>query len=104
MVSASHMVMIISILVFVFGIPLILKKYYPVRPRLGILLCLILITGQLYLPGGVVYFLGLVLLFSILSKLVNDGFSLIVVNLLSAGIMYWRFSQLNKEPAQEITK
>jgi hypothetical protein len=98
--NISGLILIIATLLFVTVFPLLMQKYYPNKMWLGIILCLCTITGQLYLPGGVKYLIGLLIFGFILSRIPPiDNYILIksiIFHLLSAVIIYWRFSKLNK--------
>jgi len=95
-------ILVIAILLFSIGLPLILRKYFPNKLWVGIILCLFLGTGQLYLPSGIKYIIGLGIFYVILKILFKDAtLALIVANLLSVGIIYWRFLKLNQEPLQK---
>jgi hypothetical protein len=71
-------VIIIIILVLILGLPWILitnflKKKYPGRMWLGILLTIIFVPfGQLYLDGGIYWMIALIILL-VLSKTLNGG-------------------------------
>jgi hypothetical protein len=89
---------IIIMIAFVF-IPLILRKYYPNKLWLAILLSLFFGTGHLYLPGGLKYFLGLGLLYVILKTITqSQAVALFATDVLSAGVMYWRFLKIQAKP------
>jgi hypothetical protein len=82
-----------------------MQKYYPNKLWFGIILCLFTVTGQLYLPGGVKYLIGLFIFSFILSitpPIDNDILKLILYHLLSVVIIYWRFSKLNKSVTSTI--
>ena len=89
---------LIIVIAFTF-IPLILRKYYPNKLWLGIILSLFLGTGQFYLPGGLKYFLGLAFLYVILKTITqNQALAFSITDLLSAGVMYWRFLKIEARP------
>jgi hypothetical protein len=89
-----------------------LRKRYPNRLWIGIILCLINgCIGQFYLPGGTkFFFLTFVLymifvtfaLYMILVKWTSNG--LFIVNLISAGIIYWRYQKLQQKPPTAMTQ
>lgn len=73
------------------------RRHYPNRLWIGIVLCLINGgIGQFYLAGGTKFFFLTLVLYFILVKWI--GFGLLVVNLLSAGILYWRYLKLREKP------
>jgi len=95
-------ILVVAILIFSVGLPLILRKYFPNKLWIGIILCLFLGTGQLYLLGGVKYLIGLGIFYVILKTLFKDAtLASIVANLLSIGIIYWRFLKLNQKSLQK---
>ena len=73
------------------------RKHYPARLWIGIVLCLFNAgIGQFYLPGGTKFFFVAYLLYVISVKWFGYGF--LVVNLLSVGIIYWRYLKLQEKP------
>lgn len=100
------LILIIASLLFVTVFPLLMQKYYPNKLWFGIILCLFTVTGQLYLPGGVKYLIGLFVFGFFLSRIPPiDNYILIktiIFHLLSAVIIYWRFSKLNKRVTSTI--
>jgi len=84
------------------GLPLILRKYYPNKRWVGILLCLFLGGGQLYLSGGLKYVIGLGILYTILKTIMsNNTYALVITILFSVGIINWRFLKLRTKPQQK---
>ncbi len=104
MIGPTEIIVILMfvLLIFFLALPLILRRRYPYRLWVGIVLCLLIGTGQLYLPGGLKYVIGLGILYVILKPLfVNAILALFVANLFSAGIMYWRFLKLEQSPLKK---
>jgi hypothetical protein len=103
--NISGLILVIITLFFVTVFPLLMQKYYPNKLWFGIILCLCTITGQLYLPGGVKYLIGLIIFSFILSIIPPIDIyilKLILFHLLSAVIIYWRFLKLNKSVKSNI--
>ncbi len=101
-VTEIIVILMLVLLIVFLALPNILRKYYPNRLWVGILLCLLLGTGQLYLPRGVKYLIGLAVLYVILKSLTgNATYALIIANLFSVGIIYWRFLKLEEKPWQK---
>jgi hypothetical protein len=96
------------ILIFVIG-PIIavtlLRKRYPNRLWIGIVLCLINGgIGQFYLPGGTKFFFLTFVLYMIFVKWIGYGYGPLIVNLMSAGIIYWRYLKLQQKPPTAMTQ
>jgi hypothetical protein len=98
MQEITVILLLLIVLAFAF-VPLILRKYYPNKLWLGIILALFFGTGQFYLPGGLKYFLGLAFLYVILKTIMQDqAVAFFITDLLSAGVMYWRFLKIQAKP------
>lgn len=99
------MILVIVALFIAFAaLPFILRKRYPDKLWLGIVLCLLNPgMGQFYLLGGLKYFIGLAVLFMILKQVVGSGYAWVVSDLASVGIMYWRFLKKSEKPWIEKT-
>lgn len=90
--------LLVIVVAFAF-IPLILRRYYPNKLWLGIILALFFGTGQFYLAGGLKYFLGLAFLYVILKTILQDQIvAFLITDLLSGGVMYWRFLKIQAKP------
>jgi hypothetical protein len=101
-----ELIVIVMVLIFLFG-PIIavtwLRKRYPNRLWIGIVLCLINGgIGQFYLPGGTKFFFLTFVLYMIFVKWI--GYGLLIVNLMSAGIIYWRYLKLQQKPSTAMTE
>ena len=104
MIGTAEIIIILFVL-FLIGLniclPLILQKYYPNKWWLGIVLCLFLGGGQLYLPGGIKYVIVLGILYGILETFIgNTTYALIMIALFSVGIINWRFSRIEAKSQQ----
>jgi uncharacterized membrane protein len=101
MIGGQEIIVILLIfLIIIFAaLPLILRKYYPYKLWVGMILCLFLGTGQLYLPSGLKYLIGIGILYVLLKTLLADALlAMLIANLLSVGIIYWRFKRLEQNP------
>lgn len=111
MIGIQESIILIALIVFCFGIPLLLRGRYPLRQWLGILLCFVFgAVGQLYLAGGFLYFIGIGIANGIViqtfrtvivQEKMTDGEGLasmiiiwMLLNLFSARIMERRFKKL----------
>jgi hypothetical protein len=100
MFGLPELIILAVVFLVVFG-PIIAvfycRKHYPNRLWIGIVLCLFNGgIGQFYLPGGTKFFFIAFALYVILVKWI--GYGLLAVNLLSAGIIYWRHLKLQAKP------
>ncbi len=100
MFGLPELIVLVVVFLMVFG-PIIAvfycRKHYPNRLLVGIVLCLFNGgIGQFYLPGGTKFFFIAFALYVILVKWI--GYGLLAVNLLSAGIIYWRHLKLQAKP------
>ena len=97
---------IIVMLAIIVAIPLtvtlLLRKYYPQKLWVALLLGFILCPfGQFYFKNAWLYFIPLLVLDIIITvKLVNYG--LLVLSLISTGIMYLRFIKIKNQTSLEI--
>jgi len=90
-------VFIFVLFAFLIYLPFLLKKRYPNRLWVGLVLCFISGTAQFYLPGGLKYFIGLFFLYFLLKKLIGVGsLALLIVGIISMGVIYWRFQNSKK--------
>lgn len=104
MIGTTEIIVILMfvLLIFFLVLPLILRKRYPYKLWVGIVLCLLVGTGQLYLPGGLKFVILLGILYVVLKPLfVSPILALLVTNLFSVGIMYWRFLKLEQNPLKK---
>jgi hypothetical protein len=84
--------LLVALFIAFAALPFILRKRYPDKLWLGIVLCLLNPgMGQFYLTGGLRYFIGLFLLFMLLKQVVGSGYGWMISELASVGIIYWRF-------------
>ena len=88
-------ILIVILLIVIACSPFVLKKYYPNKKWVGLSLCLLLTTGQFYLEGGLKYFITLFILYVVLKQFTSMFSAILVDNLISVGIMYWRFLKLD---------
>lgn len=89
---------VLSVILFFLAIllPLSLRRRYPRKVWIGILLAIIFgPLGQLYLEGAIWYFLGLAVLFPLFKVLIPE-IAWLSVSLLSGTVMYYRL--LKVEP------
>jgi len=91
-----------GLIVLFMALPFILRKYYPNKIWIGILLCLVSGMGQFYLHGGLKYFIGIALLYIVLKEIVgNMLIAMLIADIFSAGVMYWRFLKIKEKPWSE---
>jgi hypothetical protein len=100
MFEPSSLIFAVSLLIFV-GFPIFavtsLRYKHPDKIWIGITTCIINgAIGQFWLPKGLKFFFLTALLYMVFVKML--GFGLIVANLLSAGILYWRYLRLKAHP------
>jgi hypothetical protein len=103
-IGLPELIVLVVMFLIVFG-PIIAvsycRKHYPNRLWIGIVLCLVNGgIGQFYLPGGTKFFFLAFALYVIFVKWI--GFGILVVNLLSAGIIYWRYLKLQEKPSKAL--
>jgi hypothetical protein len=92
----------VAFLIAFTALPFILRKRYPDKLWLGLVLCLLNPgMGQFYLLRGLKYFIGLFVLFMILKQVVGSGYAWMVSDLASVGIMYRRFLRKSEKPWME---
>lgn len=90
---------LVALSIAVAALPFILRKRYPDRLWLGIVLCILNSgMGQFYLFGGLRYFIGLFVLFIICRQFLGNGYGWMISVLASVGIMYWRFVKASENP------
>lgn len=99
-IGVPELIVLVVVFLIIFG-PIAAvhycRKHYPARLWIGIVLCLFNGgIGQFYLPGGMKFFFLTFVLYVIFVKWIGYGF--LVVNLLSAGIIYWRYLKLQEKP------
>jgi uncharacterized membrane protein len=99
MFGIPELIVLVVVFVIIFG-PIIAvfycRKHYPNRLWIGIILCLVNGgIGQFYLPGGTKFFFIAFALYIALVKWI--GYGLFIVNLLSAGIIYWRYLKIREK-------
>ena len=79
----------------------LLRKYFPNRLWIGVLLCLYSPAGLFYIKGGLKYFISLAIVYVILRALIgSDIYLLIFTNTVSALLMYIRFLQRTRQTIQ----
>lgn len=88
-------IIVIFLILFAFTIlylPFLLRRRYPNKLWIGLILCFVSGTAQFYLPGGLKYFIGLIILYVLLEQYIgNSLYALFIVDFFQLGVMYWRF-------------
>jgi len=88
-------IIIIVIILLLLFVPSILRKYYPNRLWVGLILCTVLgAIGQMYLPKSIRYVLILGLIF-LLARQIGYPYATLFAHLLSVPLIFWRFKKLS---------
>ncbi len=105
-IGTQEIVIIVFLLLFVV-LPIFLatklKKRYPNRLWIGILLCLL--NGglaQFYLPGGLKYFLILAVIFVILKTVMGSANAFLVTDVLAILFIWYRHYKIKQSPLSEV--
>ncbi len=101
MFGLPELIVVVVLCVFVLG-PVIAafycRRHYPGRLWIGITLCLFNgAIGQLYLPGGTLFFLLGLVLYVLTANW--SGYGWLAVTLLSAAVMWWRHRRHQEKPS-----
>jgi hypothetical protein len=97
--GAQEIIVILMLLVIIFGplwLTVFLRKKYPQREWLGIILAFVFApVGQFYLDGAIWYTIGLFVIYLIIKSITEiSAVSWLATCFFSSLLMYYRFSKL----------